>query len=559
MILGVLAMTAANGAATLAAFSFARRLSTGSLSLDSVLFLLCRYVLIAAVVLAAGLTRLLAPLPLGLLAMAGIAFWFAAGEHRHLPRTLGCFPGWILGTTTAIIVLRLLVQVVIFHPYSVDPLSYHLPKVAHWIQQRALFPYPGADVRETFPAGFELLETWWCVFIHRDSLIGMAGVEFLALGAAATAALARHAGLSPKASGFAAILYALIPAISLLATACMNDGPVAAAMLATLALAAHRANPLLLLASAAIGLGLKPTFGAVLPAAALLYWLERKSAVSRPSDRAAAILLAALAFSVGGFWYGANAIRTGNPLYPVGSLATVQKGTPSGSTAFALGRRLNDLVGSAVYDDGDHYTVQFILVAGWGAACFACGGVGLIAMLRSNPPLRRMASAFGVALIGALVLAPPGSFYLRFLLFFPALGALSTALLCESIPRLTMIPVVAAASCFVSTLVPGDRRDERRFDQVPPDAVVACFSGTYDDSNGESYLAYGPTFSRTVVFLDGIDTVTALMGRLKERRAGWVFPQARNRDGTLRLLLLDATRQGLLRRESTGLYRVLPQ
>jgi len=568
VILGLLAMLAANVAVTLGAISITQRLSTGRRSVDAVLLLLVRYVLIAAAVLATGLARCLNPIALGVLALLGLGVWAASGEHRRLPRVAMPDLGKALWLAAAVIAGRLLWQVWFLAPYSVDPLSYHLPKMAQWIQQGALLPYPGADVRETFPAGFELLETWWCVFLHHDVLIEMAGLEFLALGSAATAALARAAGLGLRLSAFAALLYAITPAPALHATGCMNDGPVASVMLATLALAALRAHPLLVVTAMAAGVGLKPTFASVIPGAALLYFFERRTPLLPVRVKSCAVTVAVLAILIGSFWYGLNVARFGNPLYPVGSLDTVGRASKSGVAS--LGSRINDLVGQAVYDDRDQTTVQFILTSGWGLVMFACGGVALIAMARSNAALRNLAAAFGVTLLLALVLAPSGSFYLRFILFFPALGAIAVAALCERVPAISPLPWAAAILCFMSTLRPGDlsgsdleRLMERdwRSRAVEPfqDAVtrtILCLRGTHDDSNGVSYRMYGPGFTNRVVYLESIHSVDDLMAQLDRNQTSWIFAQARNGDGASLRVILEAVRKDRLDRWSPGLYRV---
>jgi len=572
VILGFLAMLVANVAVTLGAISITRRISSGRRSLDAVLFFLIRYLIIAAAILGTGLAHLLSPLPLGILGAAGLALWAASGEHRRLPSFPRPELGWLLWALIAMIVGRLLWQVWWYAPYSVDPLSYHLPKMAQWVQQGALLPYPRADIRETFPAGFELLETWWCVFLHHDVLIEMAGVEFLALGAAAVAALARYSGLGLRSSAFAAVLYAVTPAPLLQATACMNDAPVASVMLATLALCATRSSPLLVLAAAAIGVGIKPTFAFVLPGIVLLAFLERRSTPLPPPSRAWGIPLLALSLAVGSFWYVLNLVRFGNPLYPIGSVNTVEKASLSAIEGASLPLRLNDLVGGAIYDARDHYTVQFILVAGWGIVMFACGGVALVAMLRTNGAIRKLAAAFGLTLLVALQLAPWGSFYLRFILFFPALGAIAAAALAGSLPRGAPVLWVTCALCLLSTTRPGDLRTstletlsssdwhERTIDRsfvwaVPSDATIACLQGTHDDSNGEGYLAYGPGLSRKVVFLPRVESVEDLVRQMNDHEAFWLFPQARNGDGSSRRHILQAVlREVLSQQWSTPIY-----
>jgi hypothetical protein len=119
--------------------------------------------------------------------------------------------------------------------------------MAEWIREGRILHAPGTDVRETFPAGFELLEAWWTVFLHHDFLIEMAGVEFLALAFAAVAALGRTLGLAPRAAAAAGLLYLLTPGVHLLAVSCMNDAPVAALFLSSAALSLPRASRALVL------------------------------------------------------------------------------------------------------------------------------------------------------------------------------------------------------------------------------------------------------------------------------------------------------------------------
>jgi hypothetical protein len=571
VILGLLSMVAANVAVTLGAVSITQRVSTGRRSVDVLLLLLVRYILIAMAVLATGLSRCLNPIALGVLALLGLGVWAATGEHRRFPRIAMPDLAWPLWLAIAVIAARLLWQVWVFAPYSVDPLSYHLPKLAWWIQHAALLPYPGADVRETWPAGFELLETWWCVFLHHDVLIEMAGLEFLALGAAAAAALARAVGLAPRSSAFAAVLYAITPAPILHATACMNDGPVASVILTTLTLVAVRAHPLLIASAAAVGVGIKPTFACVIPGAALLFFLERRTPLLPVRSRACVVTLAALAIAVGSFWYGLNTVRFGNPTYPVGSLDTVERESKSG--VGLLGKRLNDLTGQAVYDERDQTTVQFILSPGWGLLMFSCGGVALIAMVRSNAALRRLAAVFGITLLVAITLAPFGVFYFRFLMFFPALGAIAVAAFTERNPGSALLPWAAAVLSFLSTLRPGDLRSsdverlrnqdwqtrgsDRRFEIIPPGDTVVCLSGTHDDSNGESYTLYGPGLARRVAYLPKIESQDDLFAQMARHQARWIFTQARNADGRSQAVVIEAARQGRL--EGVGSLHWLPR
>src|SRR5262249_31754028 len=166
--------------------------------------------------------------------------------------------GWALGTLTAMVAVRLAAQVWLFAPYSGDVLSYHLPKVAEWVRAGHFTREMGVDSHATFPAGFELVETWWVVFLHHDVLIEMAGVEFLSLALAAVVALATEIGLSAPAAGFAGLVYVLTPGFHVQVTSCLNDAPAAALVLATAALIVGRAPLGLIALVAGLGIGVKP-------------------------------------------------------------------------------------------------------------------------------------------------------------------------------------------------------------------------------------------------------------------------------------------------------------
>src|SRR6185436_10496080 len=100
-----------------------------------------------------------------------------------------------------------------FAPYTTDVLSYHLPKMAEWVRSGTLFGERGVDDHATFPAGFELVEAWWVLFLHHDVLIEMAGVEFLLLAFASTSALGSGLSLTPAQGRWAGLITLLSPGL----------------------------------------------------------------------------------------------------------------------------------------------------------------------------------------------------------------------------------------------------------------------------------------------------------------------------------------------------------
>src|SRR6185436_19653514 len=181
MMMGVLGIVLANVASGLGANALRKSWKCGSADLEVLLFLLLRLLIISAVVLGCGLLGILRGAVIAGASAAAIVVLLRFGPHRDLPRVHWREAGPLLGAVLAAVAIRLLVQVWVFTPHLADALSYHLPKVAEWVQAGALTRELGAHTHVTFPAGFELIETWWVVFPHHDVLIEMAGVEFVVL------------------------------------------------------------------------------------------------------------------------------------------------------------------------------------------------------------------------------------------------------------------------------------------------------------------------------------------------------------------------------------------
>jgi hypothetical protein len=511
-------MAAANAAAAAGASAILRRIQTGRAATDLTLFLLVRLALISAAVLVAGLAGFLSPLGLGVPAVLALAGWFAAGEHRRfrIPRLPD--PGRALAIFGAVVALRLLLQVWFFSPHLGDPLAYHLPKIAEWIRAGGFTREMGVHTHVPFPAGFELIESWWVVFLKHDVLIEFAGVEFLVLATASAVALASRLGASDRGAWFAGALYALVPGLHLSATSCLNDAPAAALVVATFALIADRAHPALLLMAAGLGLGIKPTYGFALPGMVLLVWLERRQAPAPAPARIPAAILASTGLATGAFWYVRNIAWFGNPFYPLGS-PNLDDPTPVqfGVRFSSFTSNLSDLIGIRIYDHATLYGANVDNMAGWGAAVFAGGLVGLAVVLRDHPGMRRLAASFGVSLAATLVLVQNDPWCLKYVFFFPALLCIAAVLAAERIPGVAAMLALALGFAFLGTCFPYDLRPqhvrtladqpwrERTAARFPygqvslevPDSTV----GYFGSPTGAPYLLYRPDFSRGVVYL----------------------------------------------------------
>lgn len=529
MILGALAMIVAHAAAALGARAALERVRVGRPATDFVLFLLLRLLIVSAVVLVAGAAGGLNALVLGVVGAAALALLAARGAHRGLRRPdLEGWDRWLI-VLASLVALRLLVQVWFFSPYIGDTLSYHLPKVAEWVRAGGFTSELGPDRRAAFPAGFELIEIWWVVFLHHDALIEMAGIEFLLLAGASAYALAREMGWSTRSASVAAVAFVLTPGLHLQATACLNDGPVAALVASTAVLIVARAHPALLLLPVGLGIGVKGTYVYALPGLALLAWLCRGTPSAAPPSLRTASAVAVAAVAAGAVWYLRNWAIFGNPIHPMGSSGMTS--LASGSTLQRLGpsfqalrENLAAFLDIRIYDDRYSPDALGTGTFNWGAAAFAVGAPALIPLLRTEAPIRRLAAGLALSAVTIFSLVAMDLWYPRFVLFLTLLPALALGRLWERHRFVVFLGALALTGCLIATCFPGglaraslarmvrESVAVRSSTPLPPGAgpVIAYLGEDY----GAGYLLYGPDYSRRVVYLRE-RTVDDLLSRLK--------------------------------------------
>lgn len=539
MMLGVLGMLVANAATVLGASRLLERVRTGKPAVDFLLFLLLRALLISAAVLVAGLTQSLTPLGLGLAGAAALAALLASRTHPPLPR-----PGpppwnrWLVLAATALVV-KLLIQVWFFAPYSGDVVGYHLPKIAEWVRAGGFTRELGLNARVTLPAGFELLETWWVVFLRHDVLIEMAGVEMLLVGGAAVYALARELRAAPSGALGAALLFALTPGLQVEATSTLNDVAATAMTVATAALIVARADGFLLLLAVGLGTGIKPTVVYALPGLGLLAVLLRSEPMRKSPSRRTAGVLAVLGLAVGSAWYVRNLLWFGNPVYPMGTELGRQV-QQLGPSLQSLRENLLTLVDIRIYD---RFPVGALHQgnANWGAVVFACGLPALIAALRDDPLLRKLALAFAVSMVAILGLVTLDAWNMRFVLFVPALPAIAAARLAAQRRPVLVLVSAAGLLCGVVSLVPSEispstlgrlcrsgwreRTARPAAPSVEPGSPVGCAG----EDLGFPYWLYGPDFSRRVVYLRETSSA-GLLERLDREGIRTVYASPRTAD-----------------------------
>ncbi len=540
MIAGLAWMLVANAACLLGAYALASRLSTGQRSADLALFLLLRFSLASAAVLATGLLGILTARTLGLLGAAALAGLLLGGAHRTIPwaalRGLRRDYPALLLATAGLVLARFVAQAWFLAPHDGDATCYHLPKVAEWVQAGAITRETGVDYRSPFPGGFELFEIWWTVFLHHDVLVEAAGIELWILALAAVHALGRWTGLSRGMALAAGLLFCTTPIVLMQAVSCLNDLPVVAILLTSAALIAARVQPFVLLLPLGVGIGVKPTFGFALPGLALLAFLVRKDPPASRPGRAAAAGGALLGAFLGTYWYLRNLVLYGNPIYPGGARGFVLNDEflvqQVGPNLVSLRENLRRLVDSRLYDHLLGYNPTSEYIAGWGPAVFGCGLLALLVALREPGRLRLLAAALAVSLVSVLTLVLSDRWFVRFVLFVPALACLALPPLAVRIRGLPLLLGILVAIQFATTVFlsrnavgeypalarqPWRKRAADMIAGLPKDAEpVACLQG----GGLFNYLLYGPDFSRRVIYIRAgkPEEIVAEMRRLEVKR-----------------------------------------
>ena len=164
---------------------------------------------------------------------------FSIGSYYRIFTSLR--PGYrIIGVLLCLLAFLQLARI-FFHiwfvpPYVWDTVVYHLVNVAEWVQKGRIHHVITPVGRVHWPANFEVLESWFVVFLHNDLLVKVAPfLAYLAAGASAYA-VARVLNLNRIISASVAIFYLFTPSLAIQATACKNDVAVAAVYLLMIAI-----------------------------------------------------------------------------------------------------------------------------------------------------------------------------------------------------------------------------------------------------------------------------------------------------------------------------------
>jgi hypothetical protein len=211
--------------------------------------------------------------------------------------------------------------------FEFDALYYHLPIAVQWLQAHNLrllpFVAPGVQAAR-YPANFELVELWLMLPVHRGMFVQLAPAAGLLLMGTGIGLLARSLGSGVKAALAAALIVVTLPCVlvSLIGSG-FGDLFMAGALTVSAGfLARYRSsdqNRDLVLAGLGAGVAIGARYQAlvdVLPlvVVALVTEVSRRAGLRSASGR---LLTATAALLVaGGYFYGRNAVATGNPIWP---------------------------------------------------------------------------------------------------------------------------------------------------------------------------------------------------------------------------------------------------
>jgi hypothetical protein len=571
-----------SGFVLLLAFLAYRPLRSARPALNAVIYLLLAVLLTTLFAFLAGLAGLLRPAPMAAFAVVGLAAILALrgprSSLREVPGALrtfrkGCralwdgLPRWLQWITAAALILsvgRFAFLIWTLPPFVWDALTYHLTNVAHWTQAGRIELFETPVDRIYSPANYEVLATWFTVFLHHDALVEAAGLPAYLMGVASVYCIGRSLGGSRSAAWLAALAYASTPSLLIAATGTKNDPHMAGYYLAALALAlelsgrspapgAGRSLGVLLSLALALLLaaGTKAYVANLLPGLLLAVALFLPGMGSLRSWRghldeclrqwrgislgARAGLLALLlsGLLLGGYWNVRNWILTGNPFYPYGVIVEGSQVIQGPESYYHLGldRMLENLANLAFKFGDKRAPVLPDLpnTTGWGWFVYTLGLPAVLWGLIRRRPVRVLCAGFLLSLVGILLSNRPSPWNMRYVVWFPALFGVAFAVLWDSWPQtgrrvLVALLVGSLALNFSMTLnynkisaeelrgmlaLPTLRRDAADFEDNMPRAYGNAVAIVPQDAllgynvhnNGFIYPLYRSGFSQRIVYV----------------------------------------------------------
>jgi len=434
----------------------------------------------------------------------------------------------------SLLLVRTLAHIWYIPPNFYDSMTYHLPNVAEWVQKQRIHVISTPVTRSYWPATFEVLETWFVVFLHNDIIIELASCLFYFVAGASVYAIARILGVGSFLSACATLFFLYTPSLAIHATICSTDMPAAASYLLSIAVILdllkngnRESFPLanrfiVVLMAQSFGLGAKAYTMFLFPGLLLLsvvavikhHLIKEVGHLFIPGVGPSAgkiILYTILVLGsglLGFYWYIRNWIVFDNPFHPTDFrvLGHLVFGTGD-APQYAAGQRgsigLMSLLENAgalatkVFDKA-RFSASLGSISGWGWFSFAAGIPALLytAIFGRGFYLLTLCFILSLTVLFAGISVDPWN--MRFTLWFPAIFAISFAVLVANLSgkwvRALLIGFAMMCSIlnFIAVLNNGDvpPPDFRRMMAMPP------LSRSIAEMTHRNVGAYRDTLSR---------------------------------------------------------------
>lgn len=381
-------------------------------------------------------------------------------------RTQPLWLKWLVAFTTVFGLVRFAFLIWALPPFIWDSLTYHLTNVGQWIHDARIGIFPTSTARIFSPANYEVLATWFGVFIHHDILIEASGLPAYLLGGLSVYSLTRGLGGKQRASTIATITYLSVPAFLFAVTNTKNDPYVAAVYLLCSAILVnsfqrerdvHRGTLLgqmvIFISAVLFALGTKTYMIHLFPGLVLIgigivlknhtEW-EENSFVKQVRSELDALgtrgkglfaLLVCMAIFLGGYWYARNIVQTGSPFFPYGVRIEGETVLESQGNTIDLSPEnfLHNLQAFASKFGDKQYRIVPDLsnTTGWGWVIY---GMGLVAAGWALIQKKEFRLVFAGFLASFLVIAtslPRSPWNLRYVIWLPAIFAIGLGLFFE--------------------------------------------------------------------------------------------------------------------------------
>lgn len=445
---------------------------------DFLLFTFLSIFYITLLMFVTGQLGMLRPIPLMILALAGLALlgmikpvrdalWTLPRRGHILWETTRKFwfelPRWLQWLTIGFTILstaRFLFLILALPPFVWDSLTYHLTNVAQWTQQGEIGLFQTAVTRIYTPANYETLTLWFTVFLHHDAIIEAAGLPAYILGFLAVYSIGRSINISRSSAWLAGLVYLSTPALVIASTGTKNDPHMAAYYLALFALTLYllktgnqdvrvaRLGPLLVtVLMVFLAFGTKAYWLHIAPGLLLVValgvdqaggwgrWREIGLGAIREwtrQSRWVRLFLVALVLAgllLGLYWNLRNWALTGNPFYPYGvKVESAQVLTGAERSAAFTFDRLRENSASLFWKFGDRQariSPDLTDSTGWGWVVYGLGMPALLWGLIRRRDVRVLFVGFLVSLGLIFMSIRPSPWNMRYLLWFPAIFAIA--------------------------------------------------------------------------------------------------------------------------------------